>query len=521
MISGPGKSLHKWQIAFLFGTKFANRKVSVFDTTLRDGEQTPGVSFTIDQKIEIARRLSDIGVSMIEAGFPASSDAEFDNVSRIVRADTGAPVCGLARSVKGDVDRCVDAGVDMVHVFIPTSEIQRIHTIKKTHPEVVKITDDIVRYAASKCDRVMFSAMDATRTGIEDLIEVYSTASGAGAEIVNVPDTVGIFTPTAMKDMVSAVREHVDCRIDVHCHNDFGLAVANTISAVEAGADQVQVTVNGIGERAGNADISQTVMIMEAIYGINTGIVTEKLVEISRLVSRFSGIAVPPVQPVVGDNAFSHESGIHSHGVLSNPGTFEPGIMTPEMVGHRRRFKLGKHAGSHAVRQTLVDAGINPDDKELEEIVRRMKEISGRGKKVTDNDLFQIADMVMDSDVSEKAIEIDDISIFTGIHAIPTASVRAIVYGKEKVCSSTGDGPVDAAMNALMGIIPKPVELKSYQVEAISGGTDAIGCVTIAVEDSRGRVFDSSATNSDIVLASVEAMVNALNLVYRANRDQA
>lgn len=511
------KSLRKWQIAF-FGDKSivdSEKAVTIFDTTLRDGEQTPGVSFTLEQKIKIAHQLSDIGVDVIEAGFPASSDVEFETVKRICEEGIRPKICGLARSVKSDVDRCIEAGVDMVHVFIPTSEIQRTHTIKKSHAEVLEITRDIISYTRSKCSLVMFSPMDATRTDPKELIEVCRVADEAGATIINLPDTVGICTPSMMKPLVEMVRKNVKCRIDVHCHNDFGLAVANTIAAVEGGADQVQVTINGIGERAGNADIAQTVMIMESIYKIKTNIITERLVETSRLVSRFAQIPVLPIQPVVGENAFSHESGIHSHGVMANPGTFEPGIMTPEMVGHRRRLKLGKHVGKHAVKQMLMDANINPKDSELDIIVAKVKEVSGRGKKVTESDLYEIADSITGTGSQEKAVVLDDISIFTGNHAIPTASVRAIVNGRNLICSKTGDGPVDAAMKALLGIAPGNVLLKSYQVEAISGGSDALGCVTIEVEDDRGRIFDASASNSDIVIASAEAMVNALNVVYR------
>ena len=246
-------------------------------------------------------------------------------------------ICGLARSVKADVDTCLDCNVDMVHVFIPTSDIQRENTINKSRKEVLEITADIIGHIRKHSDLCMFSAMDATRTDWDYLIEVFQTAADAGATIINVPDTVGVISPSAMKTLITRINKEVRCPIDVHCHNDFGLAVANTIAAVEAGASQVQVTVNGLGERAGNADLAQTVMIMESIYRIKTGIKKARLVETSRLVSRFSGIGIPPTQPVVGENVFSHESGIHSHGVLKNSATFEPGIMTPEMVGHRRQ----------------------------------------------------------------------------------------------------------------------------------------------------------------------------------------
>jgi 2-isopropylmalate synthase len=456
-------------------------------------------------------------VSTIEAGFPASSDAESDTVKTIAGEGFKAQVCGLARSLKGDIDRCIECNADMVHVFIPTSEVQRIHTIKKTHQEVLEITAGIIEYAHDHFENVMFSAMDATRTPEDELIEVFRAAVDAGATIINVPDTVGVFTPTMMKALIARIHGEIDCPIDVHCHNDFGLSVANTISAVESGASQVQVTVNGIGERSGNADLAQTVMILESIYGIRTGITTERLVETSRMVAHHSGIPVSPIQPVVGENAFSHESGIHSHGVLENTSTFEPGIMTPEMVGHRRRLKLGKHVGRHAVKQMLADVHIQPSDAELDLIVQKVKFIAGKGKRVTDNDLYEIADTIMGTSIEDNAIELDDIAILTGNHVIPTASLKARVNGKEEIRSSIGNGPVDAAMKALLEIVHVPVQLKEFNVSAISGGTDALGNVTIVVEDEKGRTFDASSSSDDIVLASVEAMIHALNLVHRAN----
>jgi len=259
-------------------------------------------------------------------------------------------------------------------------------------------------------------------------------------------------------------------------------------------------------------------MVLEAIYGIGTGIKLEKLVETSRLVSRYGGFGVPPTQPVVGDNAFSHESGIHSHGVIACSATFEPGIMTPEMVGHRRRLTLGKHVGRHAVRQMLTDAHVNPTDDQLDEIVERVKFISGKGKRVTDGDLYEIAGSVTGSVNGEKLIELDDLAIMTGNHAIPTASIRAKVKGVEHVYSSVGSGPVDAALNAILGIVPARITLKEFNIEAISGGSDAIGHVTIAVEDEHGRIFDASASGDDIVIASAEAMINAINLLHHVKQ---
>ena len=490
--------------------------MTVFDTTLRDGEQTPGVSFRQDHKFAIARQLSECGVHAIEAGFPSSSPGEFESVKAIAAMGLEADICGLARMLKPDVDACLDAGVDLVHVFIPTSEIQLTHTIRKSQAEVIEAVREVVGYVREHVDQCMFSPMDATRTELPFLVEVSRAAAEAGATIVNVPDTVGVYIPTRMLELIGALVPEVPAPLDVHCHNDFGLAVANTIAAVEAGASQVQVTVNGIGERAGNADLAQTVMVLESILGVSTGIETKRLVETSRLVSRYSGIAIPPTQPVVGDNAFSHESGIHSHGVIANAATFEPGIMTPEMVGHRRRLTLGKHVGRHAVRQMLADVQLAPSDAELDRIVEKVKAIANRGKHVTDADLYEIAETVMGLENGGKRIDIRDIAIMTGTHAIPTASVRAIVDGAERIAACTGNGPVDAALRAIGKIVPLPVTLKEYGIEAISGGSDAIAHVTIAVEDEKGRVFDASSSGDDVVLASAEAMVNAINLLSRA-----
>ena len=454
----------------------------------------------------------------IEGGFPASSKAEFETVKAIAGLGLDADICGLSRMLKADVDACLDCGVDMIHVFIPTSDVQRIHTIKKSREEVLATTKEVVRYARDHCSEVMYSAMDATRTDWTYLVEAFRAAVEGGATIINVPDTVGVTTPSAMRQLITTIAAEVKVPIDVHCHNDFGLAVANTLAAVEGGASQVQVTVNGLGERAGNADLAQTIMSLESIYGISTGIQTNRLMETSRLVSRFSGISLIPTQPIVGENAFSHESGIHSHGVIACSQTFEPGIMTPEMVGHQRRIKIGKHTGRHAVRQLLTDAHLTPTEAQLDEIVERIKFIAGKGKRLTDADLYQIADSVMGSILDIKKFHLEDIAVITGSHVIPTASVKATVNGCEHIFSSVGNGPVDAAMKAILGILPAPIQLKEFRIEAISGGSDAIGHVTIAVEDPQGRIIDASASGDDIVLASVEAMVQAINLLYRVEK---
>src|SRR5659263_550794 len=364
-----------------------NKKISIFDTTLRDGEQTPGVSLTFDEQLLIARQLDNLGVDIIEAGFPMSSEGEKASVKKSVDAGLDLQVCGLARVIKSDLDTCLDCGVDMVHTFVSTSDVQRISTIKKSRDEVYRMAIDAVEYIKDHGAKCMFSAMDATRTDIEYLINIYKGVESAHCDIINVPDTVGVIVPSAMYKLIGEIGKNLKIPIDVHCHNDFGLAVANSLAAVEAGASQVQVTINGLGERAGNADLAETVMGLHSLYGAKTNIKTRFIVETSHLVERLTEVRMPPTMPIVGDNALAHESGIHTPGVLVRTDTFEPGVMTPEMVGHKRRIVLGKHAGKHAVKQSLEFAGLAPSDDQLNEIMKRMKDIADKGKRVTDADL--------------------------------------------------------------------------------------------------------------------------------------
>ena len=316
------------------------------------------------------------------------------------------------------------------------------------------------------------------------------------------------------KDFVKKIHDTVKIPIDVHCHNDFGLAVANSLAAVEAGARQVQVAVNSLGERAGNADLAETVMSLHSIYKLKTNIQTKYLVETSRLLERLSGISVPPNMPIVGDNAFSHESGIHTHGILMRTDTFEPGVMTPEMVGHMRRIVAGKHAGKHAVKQMLNTAGLKPTDAQMEEIMERIKDLGDKGKRVTDADLYTIAEVIMGEIAKgEQAIVLEDVSVMTGNKITPTASIKAVVHGKPKIGAQSGVGPVDAALGAVQNILGKDekIKLRDFRIEAITGGSDALAEVIIGVEDEKGNIVTSRAAREDIVMASVEALVSAIN----------
>jgi len=495
-----------------------NKKVTVFDTTLRDGEQTPGVSLTSAQKLEIARQLDKLGVDIIEAGFPISSEGDKESVKSISNDGLDLEVCGLCPCIKKDIDACFDSDVGLVHTFVPTSEVQRTYTIKKSQEEVIQMAVEAVQYIKDNGRRCMFSAMDATRTEPEYLIEVFKAVQEAGCDIINVPDTVGVMVPSAMYRQIKDIATEITIPIDVHCHNDFGLAVANSLMAVEAGASQVQVTINGIGERAGNADLSQTVMSLTSIYGAKTNIHTEYLVETSKMIENYTGIRLPPNTPVVGQNAFSHESGIHSQGVLEKSDTFEPGIMTPEMVGHKRRIVLGKHTGKHAVKQSLESAGIISSDKQLDEIVSRIKEIANKGKHITDADLYAVASAVLGKASSEEElIKLKEVSVMTGNILTPTAVVKADIQGKEIIAAKTGVGPVDAALKAVRDILGESnhFRLQEFRIDAITGGADALADVYIGLENEKGRVVTARSANPDIVMASVEALVNAMNLLYK------
>ncbi|WP_411715123.1 LeuA family protein [Natronomonas sp.] len=381
------------RIEFFQGTLDSTSEISearIFDTTLRDGEQSPRTSFSYEDKREIAAILDDMGTHVIEAGFPVNSDAEFEAVQDIADA-TSTTVCGLARVVEKDIDAALDSGVEMVHVFASTSDVQLQDSMHATRQEALDRSVAAVERVKDAGVTCMYSPMDATRTDESFLIDVIEAVSDAGTDWINIPDTCGVATPRRFYDMVENVCAHTDANVDVHTHDDFGLASANALSGFEAGAAQSQVSVNGIGERAGNAAYEEVVMALESLYDVDTGIKTERITELARLVEEKSDIPVPANKPVVGDNAFSHESGIHAAGVIENADTFEPGVMTPEMVGATRELVLGKHTGTHSVRERLEDAGFDPTDAEVREVTRMVKDRGAQKEKVTFERLKEFA----------------------------------------------------------------------------------------------------------------------------------
>ncbi|RJS88272.1 2-isopropylmalate synthase [Candidatus Bathyarchaeota archaeon] len=492
--------------------------IRIFDTTLRDGEQTPGVSFTPEQKLEIAYQLDRLGVDTIEAGFPAASRGEQQAFREIVKAGLKAEICALTRTLKHDIDAALRCDAPYIHTFISTSEVQMKHALGMSREQVLEATVKAVEYIKDHGAICEFSPMDATRTKFDFLREVCMAAEEAGADRINIPDTVGIMSPQGMEDLIRRLKQFVNVPLSVHCHNDFGLAVANSLAGVVGGASQVHVTVNGIGERAGNAALEEVVMGLHLIYGKKTGINTRLLYATSRLVSQLTGITLQPNKAIVGENAFAHESGIHTRGVTVEPLTFEP--FSPEVVGRRRRLQAGKLSGKHGIKAELEEAGLYPTESQLKRIVQRVKELGDKGKTVTDADLLAIARTVMGEVEEEKIVKLTDFAVTTGIRVIPTASVKIVIDGKEYIAAETGVGPVDAAIKAIQKITNRlaNVRLTEYRLEALTGGSDAVAEVIIKVEDDEGNIVSARGAREDIVMASVEAMINGINKLLLKKR---
>jgi 2-isopropylmalate synthase len=499
-----------------------NQKIiRIFDTTLRDGEQTPGVSLTADDKIEIAHQLSKLGVDVIEAGFPSSSDGEKKVVKDIAKAGLTSEICALSRATRGDIDAALECDVDLVHVFIPTSPVQMQYAVNLTPEQVLAATVDSIEYVKKHGVKCEFSPMDATRSEMPFLKQVCKAAQDAGMDSLNVPDTVGIMIPKTTIKLIEELKTAVTVPISIHCHDDFGLAVANSLAAVEAGASQVHVAVNGLGERAGNASLEEVVMALHMIYKYKTGVNTRLLFSTSRLVASLSGITVQANKAIVGENAFAHESGIHTRGVTEKPLTFEP--INPELVGRTRKLVAGKLAGTRGIKAELEEIGIHPTEEQIKEIVQRVKDLGDKGKMVTDADLIALTSAVMGEVIGEeKIIDLCDMAVVTGIKVIPTASVRLMLDGKEYIAAETGVGPVDAVLKAIQKLTSnlENIRLSEYRLEAITGGSNAVAEVVIKVEDEKGNIVSARAAREDIVMASVEAMINGINKLLLKNHKQ-
>lgn len=487
--------------------------VRIYDTTLRDGEQTPGVTLTAENKVKVAIQLDKLGVDVIEAGFPIVSEGEMDAIKSIVKQGLSCEVAGLARTEKSDIDAVISCGLKYVHTFIATSDIHLQYKLKITREEALRKAVEAVHYGKAHGLYVEFSAEDSTRTDREFLKQVYKAVVGAGADRIDVPDTVGYSSPDYIRDLIKDLREVVSVPISMHCHDDFGLAVANSIAGIQAGASCAHVTINGLGERAGNASLEEFVMALHCLYGKKTHIKTELLYETSRLVAGLTGIIVQPNKAIVGENAFGHESGIHTHGVLSNPLTYEP--ISPELVGRKRWLEAGKHAGSHGIAAMLEEYGFRPAPEQLKEIVGKVKDLGDKGKHVTDADLLAIALQAMHQEGLKQIVQLADFVVTTGMNIAPTASVRLAIDGKEFTAADTGLGPVDAALKAIQKITNElaSIKLREFRLESITGGSDALAEVSVKVEDKFGNVASARAAGEDIVIASVQAMINGLNRI--------
>jgi 2-isopropylmalate synthase len=488
-------------------------KVRIFDTTLRDGEQTPGVTVTPDQKVQIAIKLDELGIDAIEAGFPIVSQGEMQAIKMIARQGLKAEICGLARTIESDIDAALKCDLKYVHTFIATSDIHMKYKLKMTSEQVMDKAVKAVEYAKKHGMQVEFSAEDATRSDRQFLLQVFKAVTEAGADRVDIPDTVGYRTPDYMADIVKDVKSVTDLPISMHCHNDFGLAVANAIAGVNAGAACAHVTINGLGERAGNASLEEFVMALEILYNKKHNINTKLIYETSKFVSNTMGIIVQPNKAIIGENAFGHESGIHTHGVINNPLTYEP--IAPELVGRKRWMQAGKHAGAHGIRAMLEDFGIKPTDEQLKDIVERQKNIADKGKSITTSELLAIAGEVMGNTKFEEKFKLYDFNIFTGMNAIPTAVVRLNANGRDLIAADTGVGPVDAALKAIQKIAGEManIKIRDFMLDSIAGGSDALAVVTIKVEDKDGNVVSAKKAGEDIVVASVQAMMDAINKV--------
>jgi len=491
-------------------------KVLIFDTTLRDGEQSPGATMTHAEKLEIAEMLDDMGVDIIEAGFPIASEGDFKAVSEIARQARSATVCGLARANYKDIDRCWEAvkhaKSPRIHTFIGTSPLHRAIP-NLTMEEMAERIHDTVTHARNLCDNVQWSPMDATRTEWDYLCRVVGIAIKAGATTINIPDTVGYTAPVESAELIRKLIATVPGAGDVvfatHCHNDLGMATANSLAAVEGGARQIECTINGLGERAGNTALEEVVMALKVrgdIMPFSTGIDTRKIMNISRRVATVSGFAVQFNKAIVGKNAFAHESGIHQDGMLKNRETFE--VMKPEDVGLAgTSLPLGKHSGRAALRAKLSELGFDLADNQLNDVFVRFKDLADRKKEVFDDDLMAL---VTQNDSGDDRLKLKSLRVVCGTEGPQTADMVMEVDGADVETSATGDGPVDATFNAVKAIFAHSARLQLYQVSAVTEGTDAQATVSVRMEEE-GRIATGQSADTDTVVASAKAYINALN----------
>jgi len=495
-----------------------NERIYIFDTTLRDGEQSPGASMNTAEKKRIAVQMEKLGVDVLEAGFPAASEGDFEGVAKIAETLKNTEVAALARTSKADIDSAWEAirhaAKPRIHTFIATSDIHLHYKLKMTREQVLQAAVEAVRYSKTLTDNVEFSSEDGSRSDRDFLCKVFEAAIEAGATTVNLPDTVGYAIPEEFAELVRYVKTHTPniekAVLSVHCHNDLGLATANTLAAIKAGARQAEVTINGIGERAGNTSLEEVVMSMHTrpnYMPFQTGIKTDQIYPTSRLVSLVTGIMVQPNKAVVGANAFAHEAGIHQDGVLKNPMTYE--IMRPETIGlSTNKLILGKHSGRHALREHLKNLGHDLSDEELKLVFKKFKELADKKKHVMDEDLeVIIAEGILRS---ADIFRLEYLHVTCGTTVLPMASVRLAINDRPVQGAGYGNGPIDAAFNTIAKLTGTGSELLRFTVSAITGGTDAQGEVTVRLKEN-GLIALGRAADPDIITASAKAFINGLN----------
>jgi D-citramalate synthase len=491
------------------------KNLRFLDTTLRDGEQTPGVSLNPEKKFEIANKLADIGIDVIEVGSAAASEGERDSIRLISDAGLSAEICTYVRALQQDIDFAADFGADSVHLVVPVSDLHIIKKMRKTREQVARMAYDAVEYAKSRGLIVELSGEDASRADQTFLQEIFTEGVLRGADRLCFCDTVGLLTPEKVAVFIPPIAKIAP--LSIHCHDDLGFGVTNTMAALKCGASCAHVTVNGLGERAGNTPLEEIVMALEILYGYPTRIKKEELYQLSTLVSRMTGVPLPVNKAVVGEMAFTHESGIHAHGVMKDPSTYEP--IKPETIGRKRRIVLGKHSGSASVESALNEMNYKADENQIKEIVKRIKQLGDSGKRVTDTDLMAIADAVLAVDY-QPIISMRQFTAISGSNMIPTASVTLVVDGQEMTGAATGDGPVDAAMEVLRKCVADvaDIRLEEYHVDAIQGGTDALVDVTVRLSKD-GKIITSHGARTDIIMASVEAMIAGMNRLLREEHE--
>jgi 2-isopropylmalate synthase len=503
-------------------------RIIIFDTSLRDGEQAPGFSMNTQEKLEMARQLARLNVDVIEAGFPISSDEDFEAVREVAKQVgtlEGAPIiCGLSRVGLADIDRAWEAVKyarrSRIHTFVATSDIHLKYKLRKSRAEVLKAAVDAVKHARAYCEDVEFSPEDASRTDFDYMCEVLEAVIDAGARTINIPDTVGYAIPEEWFNRIMKIREHVKnsskAVLSVHCHNDLGQAVANSLAAIRAGARQIECTINGIGERAGNASLEEIVMALKTrkdFFEIDTQVRTEEIFKSSRLLSSITGVHVQPNKAIVGENAFAHEAGIHQDGVLKEKLTYE--IMKPEDIGRAaNKLVMGKHSGRAALAARLRELGFDLDEGELGKAFKRFKDLADKKKEIFDDDLISI----VKDEIAQvpETYTLDYLHMISGTGIIPSATVRLKKDTEVFQDSGVGDGPVDAVLNAIDAITGLKGRLQDYQLRAVTSGKDAIGEVSVRV-DFDGTVVPGKGSSTDVIEASARAYVNALNrLVHPA-----